>query len=213
MYVYSLRVDVKGENTPARLLKWLSSAAGAHRFLFVHETVKGSNPHLQGIMYTLKKTPALRRSLLLALPENKGNAGYSLKLLKPHDGDPYIRMYRYLCKGKELGSLPEVVGKAGLYDDEFIAARHNEYWDVNAAIKKDCNKRKRGWKPLEMLEERCKKKSVTSRMGVALECVSMYKENRKPMSKYYMKSLVTLVWSLVDEDPNVLRILATDLVD
>lgn len=98
----------------------------------VRESVDGGNEHYHWYLETDMKAPALRVALTRAVPSLRGNAGYSLSVIK--DVDKYLR---YMAKGESDGAGPNKAWCHGMvWSDEKLEELHTEYWAENRKLKK-----------------------------------------------------------------------------
>lgn len=142
-FEYALRLD--GHNH----LPFTSFLATLGSYVVVRETVddEGSptNPHMHALLVTDQVIKVVRSRLIRALfpsgsgPGVRGNAAYSLTAVA--DAAKYRR---YICKGVDEISLPEVVGKCGVeFTDEWVSDQHEQYWDVHRQLKEAASRQKR----------------------------------------------------------------------
>lgn len=125
-YDYSIRVD--GSDS-GKLLEFLAADGGA--YLVVREK-HDSNPHFHVVLHSKKKIQPLRMAFRRKFPELSGNGGYSITAVR--DLDKY---HRYMCKGADKDSEPDVVGSNGIgYGAEAIAEFHEHYWQANEERKR-----------------------------------------------------------------------------
>lgn len=123
-YDYSIRVD---GNDTGKVLEWLATDGGAY---MVVKELHDSNPHMHVVLHSKKKIQPLRMSFRRKFPELSGNGGYSITAVR--DLDKYMR---YMCKGPDEDSLPDVVGAQGVaYSADAIHEWHVRYWDTNAQL-------------------------------------------------------------------------------
>lgn len=124
-FYYAIRLD--GTDF-SKLRDYLDKDGGAY---FIVKEVADGNPHFHALVYSKKKLPAFRSGFVRAVLDGAhGNGAYSIARVK--DLDKYER---YMCKGESMDSPPDVVATNGLlYDPEWVAAKHEQYWSVNATI-------------------------------------------------------------------------------
>lgn len=135
---FALRVDGSDHSPLVSVL----SQFGA--YFVVRETVEGENPHFHALLVSDKPIKVVRNKLVRTLfpegtgPAVRGNGKYSLTLVE--DADKYRR---YICKGVDEDSLPEVVGKCGMeFTDDWVKQRHSQYWDVHAQLEEAARAKK-----------------------------------------------------------------------
>lgn len=140
---YALRID--GHDHAA--LSAVLSSLGA--YIVVAETVDDdgtpTNPHMHALLICDRKIKDVRNKLVRSLfPSGstsgvRGNAAYSLTAVA--DAAKYRR---YICKGLDEVSLPEVVAKCGVeFTDEWVSDQHEQYWDVHRQLKEAASRQKR----------------------------------------------------------------------
>jgi len=194
---YALRMDVSAaEDEKARLSEWLS--ANGTGFLVVFEQAANENDHVHVVLYTEKRLDALRKSFKRAFPEKTGNGGYSVKACDD-DVDAYMR---YMCKGADEHSQPEVWCRQGLeYSVEKVVSAHEAYWVNNAALQQNKRKRVKTNTIVEELEQHCKRKGVTKgdRVAVAREYIRIYRDARKGINTFHAKAVINTVCILLDD--------------
>lgn len=91
--------------------------------------VSGENEHWHWFLRSDTKIASLRELLRRAVPELKGNGGYSLKDCPEPD-----RYLQYICKGSGRGRFPEVSWSYGL--DLDANKYHDAYWEENQERKR-----------------------------------------------------------------------------
>ena len=99
-----------------------------------------------------KTTSTLRKAFVREFPEARGNRAYSLE-----EARDFERLRRYLAKGVDKDSLPNVVWRNGLYADEYIKVWHDEYWAENATI---ARAKRKATNMMAELEQRCRDKRI-----------------------------------------------------
>lgn len=142
-FEYALRLDGHNFSPVTAFLATLGS------YVVVRETVdeggQPTNPHMHVLLVTDQPIKVVRSRLVRALfPAGsgagvRGNAAYSLTAVA--DAAKYRR---YICKGVDEVSLPEVVGKCGVeFTDEWVADQHEQYWDVHRQLREAAARQKR----------------------------------------------------------------------
>lgn len=99
-----------------------------------------------------KTISTLRKAFVREFPEARGNRAYSLE-----EARDFERLRRYLAKGVDKDSLPNVVWRNGLYADEYIKVWHDEYWAENATI---ARAKRKASNMMAELEQRCRDKRI-----------------------------------------------------
>lgn len=209
VYRYALRADLS-DGVASGLVAWLVVVATA--YLVVKESHAGENPHVHVYMESDKKLAALRKDFQRKFPGNQGNAGYSMKECND-DIDAYGR---YMCKGADKESSPDVIARQGLlYTDEWVKDMHDQYWVNNASLMSNKRKRANMGNVVEKVELECKAKGVRfdDRKGIAMEFVKLYKESAKPINVFYARQVVNTVSVLLDDTGSAEDRLATEIAD
>lgn len=208
---YALRAD-SNEHLAANLVAWLSAVAACFFVVKEFGGANGENPHVHVYFESDKKLEALRKDFRRKFPENTGNGGYSLK-----ECDDDIDAYgRYMCKGLDRDTLPDVVARQGLlYTDEWIKSQHEQYWVNNDSLMKNKRKRVALGNVVEKLELECKEKKIRwdDRKSIALEYVRMYKGAAKPINVFYARQVVNTVSCLLDDTGKAEEQLADQIAD
>lgn len=194
---YALRMDVsESEAEKPRLSDWLSANGTA--FLVVFEQAPNENDHIHAVFYSDKKLDALRKSFKRAFTEKAGNGGYSLKKCDD-DVEAYMR---YMCKGPDADTQPEVWCRQGLeYAPEKVVSAHEAYWVNAEALRSNKRKRAKLGTIVEELEALCKHKGVTKgdKVGIAREYIRFYRDARKGINVFHARSVVNTVALLLDD--------------
>lgn len=207
MYRYALRAD-STDGVRENLVAWL--VAVATTYFVVKENHDGENPHVHAYLESDKKLPALRKDFQRKFPGNQGNAGYSLKLCN----DDVEAYGRYMCKGADRDTLPDVVARQGLvYTDEWVESMHEQYWVNNDALNTNKRKRAKLGNVVERLELECKTKGIKweDRSAIAREFVSMYKSAAKPINVFFARQVVNTVSCLLDDTGRAEEHLASEI--
>lgn len=170
----------------------------------VHELGDSGNNshwHIHWILPEGVKIQAVRTAFNRAVPELKGNGGYSLTLVQ--DVEKYDR---YMAKGTEQGALPDVAWRHGLdYTDEKVEELHEEYWTENRRLKK----RKAG-SMVDQVLDACKLAGVTwnQRQEIAKIYIRQVTGQSKPLSSYSLRSCVNTVAVLLCPNEEAIDFLA-----
>lgn len=113
---------------------------------------RGEREHFHFALRCDKTLPTFRKALIRAFPSLSGNRSYSLETARDWE-----RLRRYLAKGSDKDSAPDVVWRSGLYPDEYVKVWHDEYWAENATI---AAAKRKASNMMAELEERCRSKRV-----------------------------------------------------
>jgi len=152
----------------------------------VREVAGEANEHYHWYLETDLKIQALRIALVRAVPELRGNAGYSLSDVK--DAEKYLR---YMAKGESEGSGVSAAWRHGLvYTDEKLEELHEEYWTENRRLKK----RKVGLVSDAVIDQ-CKAAAVpwSNRRKVTELYIRELISRDKPINLFQLKAAVNLV--------------------
>lgn len=179
-----------------KLSEWLSK--NAEGWIVAYEEA-GENKHVHAIVNSCKSIKQLRNAITYALPECKGNKGYSLKLCDD-DHDAYIR---YICKGEDVETPPVIWTRQGLdYTDKAIEEAWQMYWVNNEAIKENAAKRAKVAKEniVEQVERLCKAKGVRAyeRSEIAKVYINLFRDARKGINVFAARAVVNTVSLLLD---------------
>lgn len=194
LYQYALRVDKCFSSVRDFLVSKDCSGWGVRE-------VSGSNEHWHFYLETSMKAPAFRVALVRACPDLKGNAGYSLSVIK--DVDKYLR---YMAKGESDGSGCAYAWRNGLmWTDEKLEELHAGYWTENRALKK----RKVG-SVLDAVVDKCKADAVRwdDREGISEVYIREVVSRDKPINLYSIRSGVNLVQVKLCPDDKAIKVLA-----
>lgn len=196
---YALRVDGDGHDVVDYLDRYSSN-------YFVVREDSGDNQHVHVFFVSDSRVAALRKA---AQRLWTGNGSYSLK----ECAEDYHDYLVYLCKGESESVKPVVVARQGLdYTEEWVEARHAEYWVNNAKIVENRQKRKRLRESniVEKVEEAAKNLGLrwTDREEIAKVYIRMYKDCRKGINVFHAKSVVNTVACLLCEDESAVNDLA-----
>lgn len=208
---YALRAD-SNEHLSGNLVAWLTAVATCFFVVKEFGGANGENPHVHCYFESDKKLDALRKDFKRKFPGNAGNGGYSLK-----ECDDDVEAYgRYMCKGPDKETLPDVVARQGLrYTDEWVRDMHDQYWVNNAALMTNKRKRAAQGNAVERLELECKEKGIRwdDRKAIALEFVRLYKASARPINTFFARQVVNTVSCLLDPSGDAEERLATEIAD
>lgn len=206
-YGYALRAD-RHESVVSGLVAWLATVASC--YFVVCEVASGENPHYHVYFESEKKLAALRKDWQRKFPG--GNSGYSLKLC-----DDDVAAYgRYMCKGADKESMPDVHARQGLlYTDEWVKDMHDQYWVNNASLMANKRKRAAMGNVVERVELECKAKNIryTDREAIAREFIKLYKDAARPINTFYARNVVNTVSLLLDDSGRAEEILASEIAN
>lgn len=198
---YSIRVD--GTDS-GKLIEWLASDSGA--YMVVREK-HDDNPHFHVVLHSKKKIQPLRMSFRRKFPELSGNGGYSITLVR--DLDKY---HRYICKGSDRETEPDVVGANGLcYGAESIQQWHARYWDA-------AQERQRAVASLPVADavlEKLKEDAVnwSNREKIAEEYIRELLARNKSINLHAVKAAVSLLQCKLCPDDSAIKDLAGHCVN
>lgn len=208
---YALRAD-SNEHLAANLVAWLVAVATCFFVVKEFGGPNGENPHVHVYFESEKKLAALRKDFTRKFPGNTGNGGYSLK-----ECDDDIEAYgRYLCKGPDKETQPDVVARQGLkYTDEWVRDMHEQYWVNNASLMANKRKRVAMGNVVEKLELECKAKNIRwdDRNAIAMEFVRMYRASARPINTFFARQVVNTVSCLLDDTGKAEEQLALQIAD
>lgn len=206
---YALRADITDDILNV-LPGWL--AANAKSFFVVKESHAGENPHIHVYFTSCKKISAVRKDFQRKFPANRGNAGYSLKVCDD-DVDAYGR---YMCKGVDKETLPDVMCRQGLlYTDAWVKSMHEEYWVNNERLMKNKRKRVQMGNIVEKLELECKEAGLRfdDRKGIAHQYIKLYVNSARPINIFHARNVVNTVSCLLDDGGSAAERLACEIAD
>lgn len=210
MQFYALRLDVVSawDLFKAAYIVWL--AANADSYIVVREIVD-SNDHTHAIFSSVKKVNTLRQSLKRSSIGVKGNGQYSLKACD----DDHTGYLRYLMKGDAKDKAPVVVAYQGIaYGQDKFDQWHAEYWVTNATLTSQRAKRAElGGNIVEKVEALAKEKKLKAyeRDCIAELYVNLYKEARKPISSFHLRTVVNTVCLLLEGGEDQVKVLCAEI--
>lgn len=178
-------------------------------YFIVRESVSGQNVHMHAVVYSSEKLKTIRSRFLRAFPACSGNGSYSLTTVD--DVDKY---HRYLCKGADKDSAPEVVGRQGLlYTDEWVASQHESYWQVNDQIASSKSSRKRS--VFEIVYDQCVSEDVywNDSKTIAKKWVLALSQANKGINIFAVRSNVNLLRIKLCKDDKALDTIAQSVAD
>lgn len=195
VFKYALRLDVQIHWTD-RVSKWCSE--NGNGFIVVFEAA-GDNLHIHAIIDSVKSIKVLRSSITRSFPECVGNKGYSLKLCD----DNYDAYIRYICKGEDASTPPQVWCKQGLkYTAEDISNAHAMYWVNNESLKENAAKRVKVEKEsiIDQVEKLAKEKGFKGheRVEVSKIYLRLFRDARKGINIFAARAVVNTVCLLLD---------------
>lgn len=204
---FALRMDILSPEDVTSISEWLNGVSSNHFVVREHGS-DSENPHMHAVLFSAQKIASLRQSFRRKFPQHTGNSSYSLKECN-EDVEAYGR---YLCKGGDRESMPDVVCRLGMdYTDEWVKAMHDQYWVNNDALVS--NRRKRAMNMVERLELECKEKQIrwTDRKAIAMEYVRLQKDARKPLNSFAARAAVNTVSVLLDDSGEAAEQLAIEI--
>lgn len=183
---------------------WLTSMSFGG---FAVREVSGDNEHWHWLLERpnndKKKLQALRVGLTRAVPELKGNAGYSLTEVR--DVDKYER---YMCKGNSESEMPDVAWRESIkYSESRIQELHDSYWSTNREL---ATARKRQLPPVDEVTQKCKEARIDwkDRTAIAREYIKVYVARKKAINIFQVKSTVNVIQCLLCPDDKAIEVLA-----
>lgn len=207
---FALRADVTG-CLKEKLSRYLGKVANA--FIVVCETAEGENEHIHAIFNSEKTLKAVRNEFTRTCDAHKGNKMYSLKECND-DFDAYIR---YICKGVDKKTPPDVWYHQGLdYSKESIARAHEMYYVNQDAVKENSKKRKKAeGNMVEQVERVCKERGYKSyeREMIAEVYMDIYRDARKGINVFAARAVVNTVCLLLDNPECQRKDLARKIAD
>lgn len=206
---YALRADIT-DGVRDGLARWLQAIAKT--YFVVRENHDGENPHVHAYFSSEKKLSAIRKDFQRKFPANGGNGGYSLK-----ECDDDVEAYgRYMCKGPDKDTLPDVVCRQGLlYTDAWVKSMHDEYWVNNERLMKNKRKRVQMGNIVEKLELECKEAGIRfdDRKAIAAQYVKLYVNSARPINVFHARNVVNTVSCLLDDTGSAQDRLAAEIAD
>lgn len=208
---FALRADVRDGFRP-QLDSFLAKVADG--YIVAHETADGENPHIHAIFTSTKTLKACRSHFARFCPDHKGNQAYSLKECDD-DFEAYIR---YICKGADRNSPPEIWTHQGLdYSADVIAAAHLAYYVNQDAVKENAAKRRKveGANIVEQVEQLCKAKGLRAhqREQIAGVYLDLFRDARKGINVFAAKAVVNTVCLLLEGNDCERRSLAIKIAE
>lgn len=156
------------------------------------------------LLITNKNIKQVRNSFTRAFPGATGNGGYSLTAVE--DGSKYRR---YVCKGADPDTAPEIVGRQGVeFTDEWVASQHESYWEVNKQLQEAREKRKRP--VFEVVYQECVTEHVLwhDDKTIAKKYIKHMSEANKGINLFQIRSSVNLLKIKLCPDDSALDSLA-----
>lgn len=193
---FALRADVRDGFRP-QLDAFLAKVADG--FIVAHETADGENPHVHAIFTSKKTLKNCRNAFARLCPNHTGNAAYSLKCCD----DNFEAYIRYICKGADRNTPPEIWTYQGLdYSEASIAAAHLAYYVNQDAVKENAKKRRKveGANIVEQIEQLCKEKGLRGhqREKIAEVYLDLFRDARKGINVFAAKATVNTVCLLLE---------------
>jgi len=191
--VYALRTDKEFDKTRDFIVGYCQSG-------WCVREVSGDNEHYHWYLKCTKKVEAFRIALIRAVPELKGNAGYSISVVK--DEDKYLR---YMAKGEADGTGCSYAWRHGLdWTDEKLEELHQAYWAENRRMRK----RKVGTVTDYVLDY-CKQEKLKwdDRRTITAEYIRELVRRDKPVNLFSLKSNVNLIQCKLCPDEDAIETL------
>lgn len=129
MVLLHLRITL-GKEECTKIAEWVKQQT--MQLLSVYEVAERGHSH--NMFHYTKTFSTFRQKLLLAFPQLKGNRNEFYALAQKDDQEA---QERYLCKGEDRDTLPEVLCRTHQYTDALIELRHQQYWEENDKLKKN----------------------------------------------------------------------------
>lgn len=167
----------------------------------VREVGEEGRPHYQGLIYAEPTKEALKglRNKITRVLKIKGNRSYSVAEAPEPEG--YIR---YLCKGTDADTQPEVLLNSRAVD---VAAGHADYWAENARLKSENPKgykRKSIWNELQEVAD-----AKDSAVDIGLKALELYEKAGKIAAPNVIRNMV---FTLRARDKSRARFMLSDLL-
>lgn len=198
---YAVRLDGTDASSMIECLSLLGS------YLIVRETVDGDNPHFHALLTSSKDIKAVRNKFVRTVkppPGVKGNGFYSLT--KVADFEKYCR---YICKGEDEDTMPEVVAHQGvMFTEDWIHDHHVEYWDVHEQLSKRARDAKVS--VFEVVLQRCVVLGVRwdQDVKIAREYIKELSLRNKFINSHSVRSAVNLIKVRLCPDDSAIDALA-----
>lgn len=171
---------------------WIVKQSPRHVIIKHEADTDEQRPHWHALMWSDKTEQNLRVQLTKAIPELKGNKGYSMKKL---DVDRLAEYERYICHASSRGDEVIIISAAteldGKYSKEWAAKQNKEFYDRQDEYKK---KQKKSKTPRQVAAAACTEKKIKELKGIAEVLVEAYREAEKPMNVFHMRSEVRLIY-------------------
>lgn len=195
---YCLRIDGALQS----VLAWIATV-GINGWA-VREVARSNdgqdNEHWHFHLWGDKTIKQLRCTFNRQVPDLKGNGAYSLSLCR--DADKYDR---YMAKGDDEHSLPNVAWKSSLsYDDDAVKRLHDEYWQTHRALK-----RKREGSMIDYIIDECKNRNVdwNDRKKISELYIRELGDRGKPINLHAVRSNINAVQFALCPDDSLLSVL------
>jgi hypothetical protein len=198
MAPFKLRITLSQDDTQnQQALEWIKrNTAGC--LVIRHEADDhDKEPHWHAVMFSEKRVATLREDFRKKNQAFVGNQGYSL--LEMPDGEAVTAYERYMCHGSFEGDTVQVIYSYGVkYTPEWCAEQHLEFYRQQREYRKPKAKQARTQDIVTELELECITQKHVTRDAIARALYLMWKKQRKPMNCHYARSVISIVWALVN---------------
>lgn len=194
MKILHLRVH-KDREECLRIAEWVKTQT--IRMLAVYEK-DAERDHMHIMFITDLSIERMRAKILERFKELKGkrNEYYGLSVK-----DDMEAQERYLCKGEQEWSMPDIILCTHHYTDDKIRERHEQYWEINRQLREDS----KNAKTESFLHYVCKqlpdKMDFTNNYDkriVFLKVMECLGKKAKVMDSIIVRRLCNGVWNIKD---------------
>lgn len=144
MAYFHLRYDYKSADHLERFIDFVRRIDCTHRLIVLEKKTTNQKEHLHCIFTHRRTKSTVRQQFLEKFPDTDGKCGkeYELHEIKEDTKKGVYRTFdealrdaeKYLCKGDDALTQPNIVLQTGKYIPEFTVKAHADYWEMNAFL-------------------------------------------------------------------------------
>jgi len=139
MAYFHLRYDYKSPDHLERFIDFVRRIDCTDRLIVLEKKTTNQKEHLHCIFTHRRKLTTVRQQFMAKFPDTNGkdDKEYQLKQLCLKRDDELYEAEKYLCKGNDTLTEPNIVLQTGKYTVEFTVQAHSDYWTLNEFLNKN----------------------------------------------------------------------------
>lgn len=133
MSYFHLRYDYKSPTHLERFIDFVRRIDCTHRLIVLEKKTTNQKDHLHCIFTDRRSKSMVRQDFLKKFPDTNGKVDKDYQLKEIPENELYDAE-KYLCKGDDTLTQPNIVLQTGKYTVEFTVKAHADYWELNVLL-------------------------------------------------------------------------------